>query len=79
MNKDEISFNVAASIEQPVYNPVFVLKNCIQSIKSIKINGHNLTEGKYRIGLHRSDTGLQTVLWLEYQSEKLVNVQMIFN
>jgi hypothetical protein len=79
MDKDDISFNVAASIEQPVYNPVFVLKNCIQSIKSIKINDQNLTESKYRIGLHRSDTGLQTVLWLEYQSEKLVNVQMIFN
>jgi hypothetical protein len=76
---EKISFSIAASAIQPVYNPVFILKNRSQNIKSIVINDRILSENSYRAGFQRSASGLHTILWIEYQSKEPVQVEMIFN
>lgn len=72
-----ISLTINASIDSPMINPAFVIKNWGQSDFSITMNDTPLKEAEdYRIGYHQTYKGYDLVIWLEKQSESTVNIKL---
>jgi len=71
-SKKGIRFNLAGSAESPIVNPVFVIKNWVNSDIYLKINGKAVPRGKdFRYGVEYDVEGVPTmIIWIRCQGER---------
>ncbi len=74
----EISFSIDASVESPVVNPAFVIKNWDGNRINLKIDGMDAKRGQqFRYGTEYDTFGQKfMVIWLEMHREDAVNLEL---
>ena len=72
----EITFELQGSVDSPVFNPAFVLKNWGKDGISLTVNGKEIVrDDNFRIGYEQRLDGIDLVTWLKYKSENLVKIK----
>jgi hypothetical protein len=70
---ENISFTLNGSVETPLFNPAFVIKNWKDgdSKAGVKLNGRVFRDGsKFRQGVvYDTDGSPQLIVWIKYESE----------
>ena len=75
-----INFILQAGKESPVVNPAFVVKNWGDTQVKLKLNGKEIPHGKtFRFGYERRLDGTDLVLWIQYETEQPVNIELQSN
>ncbi len=76
--KQGIRFKLDGNKESPVYNPVFVIKNWVNSDIGLMINGKEIHRGKdFRYSVEYDVEGVPTmIIWIKYQAEKPVEFEL---
>jgi hypothetical protein len=60
-----------------IVNPVFIVPDWGNSDASITVNGRELSQGEdYRIGHEEGKTGINLVIWLDYDAEKKTSFEI---
>ena len=74
----EIFFKIEASVESPIVNPAFVIKNWDGKSINLTIDGQNVKRGKkFRYGTEYDTFGQKfMVIWLEMHREDAVNLEL---
>jgi hypothetical protein len=72
----EISFTVNASMESPLLNPAFIIKNWNDAEVSLKIDGKEISAGKqFRYGMNYDTSGKKyMIIWVELEKDNPIGV-----
>ena len=75
----QMSFSIEADEKSPVVNPCFILNKWNGKNVSVRVNGAKVKDGdSLRIGKVRDTEGdLKLIIWLEFQSEKSLKIEII--
>lgn len=72
-----LNFELAASKDSPVVNPVFVVKNWGEKGAALKINGKKIKQGKnFRVGHRHTVEGSDLIVWIKTESTKPVDIKL---
>ena len=72
-----VNFTLQASKNSPVVNPAVVIKNWGDSGVKLKVDGKEVTRGKtFRIGYECRLDGTDLVLWIKYETELPLNIEL---
>jgi hypothetical protein len=76
-NLNPLSLTINASKNSPLVNPAFVIKNWINTDAVVKMNGITLKKSiDYQIGYDKTFNGNNLIIWLEMQSESILNLRI---
>ncbi len=76
-DKDPAGWEWAASPDSPLIRPVVILDSGGAAVREIVLNGKNLEEGRdYQLGEVRKLEGSRTVIWLNFESEERMRVEL---
>lgn len=71
--KENLSFNLQATHDSPVFNPAFLIKNWGDHPVELSVNGKKLRQGNtFRTGYVRTVNEYDLVIWLEMESNSQV-------
>lgn len=69
-------FRLAASEDSPVFNPAFIIMNWEVRDLVLKVNDQLVEEEKYHTGLERHIDGVDSVVWLKWDSKKPIQIEI---
>ena len=76
-NLNPLSLTIYASKNSPLVNPAFVIKNWINTDAVVKMDGITLKKSiDYQIGYDKTFNGNNLIIWLEMQSESILNLRI---
>jgi len=71
VTKSSLTFELAASVESPVFNPAFIINNWGKRGAFLKIDGEKIPKGKnFRLGHKYNLEGFDLVVWIKKESTK---------
>jgi hypothetical protein len=74
----KLKMKLAASKENPIFNPAFVIQNWGESHAKLRIDGKDIKQGKdFKIGHNRRLEGTDLIIWIKKESEKPLKLEMI--
>jgi len=72
-----VNFTLQASENSPIVNPAFIIKNWGDTGVKLKLDGREITRGKtFRFGYERRLDGTDLVLWIKYETELPLNIEL---
>jgi hypothetical protein len=72
-----LEFTLEASVESPLYNLPFIVKNWIEADYQLTINGKTLTAGKeFRVGYRHLVDGTNVIVWIKLKSSEPINIKL---
>jgi hypothetical protein len=71
----DLHLSIKAGREKPLLNPVFIIKDCGKSNVVVKVDDKSLKQGEdFRIGYEETNTGIDLILWLKTESDKMMTL-----
>ena len=68
---ESLEFKIAASKENPIVNPAFVIKNWGEEDAELEINGEKIDQGNsFRLGHQHKLEGSDLIVWIKKESVK---------
>ncbi len=72
-----LKFTIEATMDSPLYNPAFLVKNWGDKDFTCKLNGNLIEKGKeVRASLNKQLDGIDLIVWLKYGSTKAVEFEI---
>jgi len=75
-NASEVQITLSASVERPLVNPAFVIKNWNSDTAQVSVNGIKLNNKKARLGFSEKLEGTDLIVWLDLDSEKVIQIHI---
>jgi hypothetical protein len=70
----ELKFELLATAESPVFNPVFVIKNWGAHVQ-VRVNGESIERGEnFRYGWRNTLEGQDLIVWIKLESSRTVQI-----
>ena len=76
-NLNPLSLSIDANKNSPLINPAFVITNWSKTDTVVKMNGNTLKKSiDYQIGYDKTFNGNNMIIWLEIESDSIINLRI---